>query len=104
VSTVTEQSAAERMENLHRANVARLHGANVRRSIRKGETRLIEIVGDPLLENQQIGPFVRAVPYVGDGAARRALRYAGVSYDRPLRDVSLRAVQAILARLPERHR
>ena len=104
MSTVTEQTSDQRMENLRRANIARLHGANVRRSIRRGETRLVEIVGDPLLENQQIGPFVRALPYVGDVAARRALRGAEVSYDRPLRDVSLRSVEKILARLPERHR
>lgn len=101
MSTVTDD---QRMQNLRRANVVRMHGASTRRAIKLGTIRLADIVGDPLLDNQPVGPFVKSLNRVGDSQSRRALRAAGVSYDRPMRNVSAQTMQAILARLPERHR
>lgn len=92
----TPEKVLQRQNALAKANMIRLYKCEKGRQLAAGEITLVDLVGDPLVENVKVAFFLRAVPRVGPHKTRMALNACHCSAVRPMGQVSLQLAERLL--------
>lgn len=94
------RSLRQRMDALERANDIRSHRARVKRELRAGRKRLVDLFDDPLCASMKIFDALLALPKVGRVKANRILISARISPSKTLGGMTERQRSELCGLLP----
>lgn len=99
--------AIQRMEALDRANEIRTQRAKLRQSIHSGETKVTELLKEPVpswLRSEPIGRLLKSIPRLGEKRTAALLETVPLGYWRTVGNLTARERGMLILRLRERKR
>lgn len=99
--TAPERSLEQRMVALRNANRIRSYRAQLKREIKRGDRRFIDVLesDDPLLASMKVYDLLLAVPALGSIKVRTALDRARISPSKTVGGLTARQRQELVFRL-----
>lgn len=92
------QTDEQRKAALDKATVVRRHRAQVKKSLKEGETSLSEALCDEKCDRMRVSELLRALPGVGAARAEAIMEDLGISEGRRVKGLGTRQRRELLAR------
>lgn len=99
VSAVPDRSLQQRLDALDRANEIRTYRARVKRCMKDGQIKLVDVLTDEECAGMRIADAMMAVPKIGRRKVDHTLRRVGISPSRTLAGLTERQRRELLERL-----
>lgn len=99
-----DRSLAQRMAALERANVVRTYRSRVKRDLKAGRRRLVDVLlaEDPKLETMKVFELMTAAPKLGRVKVNRALVSCRISPSKTVGGLSTRQMRELVDYLRQR--
>jgi hypothetical protein len=94
-----ERTLAQRLEALDRANVIRMHRAQLKRDLKAGRKGLADVLSDPLCETMKLFDALVALPKYGRVKANVVLNRARISPSKTVGGLTQRQREELASRL-----